>query len=313
MNEALGNVGTTVTYTAPIAASPADGAASIAELVADMDAGQVEVLVILGGNPVFTAPADLEFARGAREGHGCGSTSGLYHDETAELCHWHVPEAHYLESWGDVRAVRRHGLADPAARSRRSTTGARRSSSSRRMNGAPASRDGTRQGLLDARVRRSDEGGVDAPAAGRRRVRERRNVLASRAARRVHREHARCSFDTRRDASARRGGQPIASRASGRAAADGHGSAAATRGAARVRRRPQPPAWRSSSGRIRTCSTAVREQRLAAGTAEAAVEGHLGQRGVHQPADGRALRHSDRARRQREQRRHRDHLSGPRA
>ncbi|HEY7475903.1 MAG TPA: TAT-variant-translocated molybdopterin oxidoreductase [Vicinamibacterales bacterium] len=103
MNEALGNVGTTVTYHAPITASPADGTASISELVADMHAGQVEVLVIFGGNPVFTAPADLNFAE-AMNKVTVRMHLDLYHDETAELCHWHVPEAHFLESWGDARA-----------------------------------------------------------------------------------------------------------------------------------------------------------------------------------------------------------------
>ena len=52
---------------------------------------------------MFTAPADLDFAAAL----GKVATRvhlGLYHDETAELCHWHVPEAHYLESWGDARA-----------------------------------------------------------------------------------------------------------------------------------------------------------------------------------------------------------------
>jgi len=103
MNEALGNVGSTVTYTAPVTASPADGAASIGQLVADMQAGEVDLLVMLGVNPVFTAPADLNFAR-ALERVAIRVHLGLYQDETAELCQWHVPEAHYLESWGDVRA-----------------------------------------------------------------------------------------------------------------------------------------------------------------------------------------------------------------
>jgi molybdopterin-containing oxidoreductase family iron-sulfur binding subunit len=103
MNEALGNVGATVSYVAPIAASPADGAASLAELVADMQAGQVDLLLMLGVNPVFTAPADLDFAA-ALDRVSIRIHMGLYHDETAERCHWHVPEAHYLESWGDVRA-----------------------------------------------------------------------------------------------------------------------------------------------------------------------------------------------------------------
>ena len=103
MNDALGNTGATVLYTAPVVRSTADGSASLSELVRDMNAGSVEVLLILGGNPVFTAPADLNFAA-ALEKVKTRVHLGLHYDETAELCHWHVPEAHYLESWGDVRA-----------------------------------------------------------------------------------------------------------------------------------------------------------------------------------------------------------------
>ena len=103
MNQALGNVGATVTYHAPVTASPADGGASIADLVTDMAAGRVQVLFVLGTNPIFTAPADLDF-RASFEKVPLRVHLGLYHDETAELCHWHAPEAHYLESWGDVRA-----------------------------------------------------------------------------------------------------------------------------------------------------------------------------------------------------------------
>jgi molybdopterin-containing oxidoreductase family iron-sulfur binding subunit len=103
LNHALGNVGKTVTYTAPVEAAPVDQLASLAELAADMQAGRVETLLVLGGNPVLTAPADLRFgetlARVALRIH-----LGLYDDETAALCHWHIPEAHPLESWSDVRA-----------------------------------------------------------------------------------------------------------------------------------------------------------------------------------------------------------------
>ena len=103
MNQALGNVGTTVVYTAPVTASPADGAASLGELVADMNAGTVTVLIIIGANPVFTAPADLGFGAALAK-VPARFHLGLYNDETAEQCHWHAPESHYLESWGDVRA-----------------------------------------------------------------------------------------------------------------------------------------------------------------------------------------------------------------
>ena len=103
MNEALGNVGKTVYYTAPLEANPVNQLESLRELVSDIDAGQVEVLLILGGNPVFTAPADLQFREKLLK-VGLRIYLGLYEDETAELCHWHIPQAHYLESWGDVRA-----------------------------------------------------------------------------------------------------------------------------------------------------------------------------------------------------------------
>jgi molybdopterin-containing oxidoreductase family iron-sulfur binding subunit len=103
MNEALGNVGKTVYYTAPLEANPVNQLESLRELVSDIEAGRVDVLVILGGNPVFTAPADLQFREQLLK-VGLRIHLGEHEDETAELCHWHIPQAHYLESWGDVRA-----------------------------------------------------------------------------------------------------------------------------------------------------------------------------------------------------------------
>jgi molybdopterin-containing oxidoreductase family iron-sulfur binding subunit len=103
MNEALGNVGATVTYTQTAEARPVNQRAALQELVGEMNAGSVSFLLILGGNPVYTAPADLKFAD-AMGKVGLRAHLGLYHDETAALCHWHIPEAHFLESWSDVRA-----------------------------------------------------------------------------------------------------------------------------------------------------------------------------------------------------------------
>jgi MoCo/4Fe-4S cofactor protein with predicted Tat translocation signal len=103
INDLLGNTGTTVTYTAPLVGSPVDGTVSMADLARDMEAGSVEVLVIVGANPVFTAPADLNFGA-AMQKVATRFHLGLYYDETAALCHWHAPESHFLESWGDVRA-----------------------------------------------------------------------------------------------------------------------------------------------------------------------------------------------------------------
>jgi MoCo/4Fe-4S cofactor protein with predicted Tat translocation signal len=103
INEALGNVGNTVVYTDPVEANPVDGNASLRELVADMNSGLVDVLLILGGNPVYNAPADAEFGAAMLK-VPLRIHLSLYKDETSELCQWHIPEAHYLESWGDTRA-----------------------------------------------------------------------------------------------------------------------------------------------------------------------------------------------------------------
>jgi MoCo/4Fe-4S cofactor protein with predicted Tat translocation signal len=103
MNAALGNVGRTVVYTETAEASPVDQLESMRELTAEMNKGQVDVLLILGGNPVFTTPADLAF------GEALSKVPLLVHmnqheDETSERCHWHIPETHFLESWSDTRA-----------------------------------------------------------------------------------------------------------------------------------------------------------------------------------------------------------------
>jgi len=103
MNLALGNFGRTVATTAPVEAHPVDQLESIGELAGDMAAGRVDMLVILGGNPLYTAPADLHFADAMRKVR-LAIHLGLYEDETSEFCHWHLPQAHELESWSDARA-----------------------------------------------------------------------------------------------------------------------------------------------------------------------------------------------------------------
>ncbi|MGA8143569.1 MAG: TAT-variant-translocated molybdopterin oxidoreductase [Candidatus Acidiferrales bacterium] len=103
MNGALENAGKTVHYTEPIEANPANQMNSLRNLVNDMNAGSVELLVMLGGNPVYDAPADFEFGPTLLKAK-LRVHSGLYYDETAELCHWHVPETHFLEAWSDARA-----------------------------------------------------------------------------------------------------------------------------------------------------------------------------------------------------------------
>ena len=105
LNEKLGNVGKTVFYTDPVLATTASNNDSVKDLVADMRAGKVDLLVILGGNPVFDAPADLGFADALKNSNiPLRVHLGLHNNETAELCHWHVNGTHYLEEWGDTRA-----------------------------------------------------------------------------------------------------------------------------------------------------------------------------------------------------------------
>jgi molybdopterin-containing oxidoreductase family iron-sulfur binding subunit len=103
INDALGNTGATVKYAAPAVASPVDGAESITALVNDMNAGKVNLLLIFDANPVFTAPGDLNF-KDAFAKVDMRVHVGTHFDDTAELSHWHVPAAHYLESWGDAKS-----------------------------------------------------------------------------------------------------------------------------------------------------------------------------------------------------------------
>ena len=103
MNQALGNERKTVAYTQTVEAEPIDQLESITALTADMNAGKVDVLVIVGGNPVYTAPVDLKFADALNKVQ-LRAHLNLYDDETSALCQWHIPEAHFLEAWSDARA-----------------------------------------------------------------------------------------------------------------------------------------------------------------------------------------------------------------
>jgi molybdopterin-containing oxidoreductase family iron-sulfur binding subunit len=105
INDALGNAGQTVAYLPTPEVVPSEQHAALRQLVVDMDAGRVQQLVILGeSNPVFSAPADLKFGDAMKK-VAFRAHSGLFHDETAELCQWHVPSTHYLEMWSDARSV----------------------------------------------------------------------------------------------------------------------------------------------------------------------------------------------------------------
>ena len=103
VNARLGNAGATVEYTQPLEVASEPASASIRQLVADARAHELDTLVMLGGNPVYDAPAELDFAE-ALAGIPFRVHLAPHVDETSALCHWHLPETHYLERWSDARA-----------------------------------------------------------------------------------------------------------------------------------------------------------------------------------------------------------------
>ncbi len=106
LNSALGNVGATMTcHQTPDSGSSSD--ADLAALTAALNEGAVDRLLILGANPVYSAPADLDFAAALEKLNNGGALIhvGTHRDETSRFARWHVPLAHYLESWSDARAT----------------------------------------------------------------------------------------------------------------------------------------------------------------------------------------------------------------
>jgi MoCo/4Fe-4S cofactor protein with predicted Tat translocation signal len=101
INDALGAPGATLDYIEdPDGARPSHVRA-IADLGKAMAGGQVGTLIILGGNPVYDAPADVDFAAQLKNVKTSIHLSE-YRNETSQLTTWHVPRAHFLEAWGDV-------------------------------------------------------------------------------------------------------------------------------------------------------------------------------------------------------------------
>jgi molybdopterin-containing oxidoreductase family iron-sulfur binding subunit len=102
INAILENIGKTVTFTEEPMARPQPHVDSLKSLVDAMNAKKVATLIILGGNPVYSAPADIDFAGALKNVDHC-IRLGLYDDETATACHWSLPAAHPYETWGDTR------------------------------------------------------------------------------------------------------------------------------------------------------------------------------------------------------------------
>ncbi len=103
LNAALGNAGATVSYR-ETAGALLPTRADLAALAAAMRAGSVKTLVVLGGNPAYDAPADLDFAAALGKVPNVIALTDQV-DETARLAAWHLPRAHAFEAWGDARAL----------------------------------------------------------------------------------------------------------------------------------------------------------------------------------------------------------------
>ncbi len=101
LNGAFGNTGATLQHLEPAAEQ---GAGTLAELSEAMERGAVKALIVLAANPVYDAPGALDFAA-RMERVPLKIHAGLYYDETGAHADWHLPIAHPLESWGDVRSL----------------------------------------------------------------------------------------------------------------------------------------------------------------------------------------------------------------
>jgi len=102
MNDILGNIGNTIEFVETKDTNRSK-LSELSRLTDSMRAGNIDTLLILGGNPVYDTPADLNFADAVAK---CNNSAhlGEYLDETSQATQWHIPRAHYLESWGDARA-----------------------------------------------------------------------------------------------------------------------------------------------------------------------------------------------------------------
>ncbi len=104
INSALGNEGKTVSIASePLNPIPSDQIGDFKALVADLNAGKVDWLVILNSNPIYSAPADLNFTDAFNRAKVVAHL-GSHQDETGQIAHWHIPAANPLEFWSDARS-----------------------------------------------------------------------------------------------------------------------------------------------------------------------------------------------------------------
>lgn len=104
LNQALGNMPEMMELLDPNESAASDHFASLDQLCDELSSGSVELLFLLGCNPVYNAPADYNFATRLKQVRDRTVQIASYQDETSRLCHWHIPQTHFLETWSDARA-----------------------------------------------------------------------------------------------------------------------------------------------------------------------------------------------------------------
>jgi molybdopterin-containing oxidoreductase family iron-sulfur binding subunit len=104
MNAALSNIGNSVAYLPVDEEWASDGHAALASIASDARAGKITTLVCIGANPVYDAPGDVDFA-GAFAKIPATISLSVGQSETAIGSTWALNAAHWLESWGDARAL----------------------------------------------------------------------------------------------------------------------------------------------------------------------------------------------------------------
>lgn len=103
INNALRNIGRTVYHTEPACVQPENQTESLNTLVTDIETGKVDMLIVLGGNPAYSSPAEMKVAEALAKVNFTVRL-GVYSDETSAQCEWHIPESHSLETWSDARS-----------------------------------------------------------------------------------------------------------------------------------------------------------------------------------------------------------------
>jgi molybdopterin-containing oxidoreductase family iron-sulfur binding subunit len=103
INDALGNAGNTLSYY-PLMDAAISSRPNMSALVRNIKSEMINTLIILSGNPVYNALEDLEFESALKKAEHTIHLSP-YFDETSKAVNWHIPQAHYLESWGDAVSV----------------------------------------------------------------------------------------------------------------------------------------------------------------------------------------------------------------